>query len=136
MHDAVAKIFEPGATPPTQRLNALKAALSNGFHAGVSFMPMLPYITDTAENLDEAYQLFQLAGAKYVHGAGLTLFGNENSSSRMLVLRAVEKHYPHLIEKYQRLFGQSDYLPPYYQQAFVKKLKQLARDFGIPQVIC
>ncbi|MFM7857610.1 MAG: radical SAM protein [Flammeovirgaceae bacterium] len=136
LHDEVAKIFEPGATPPTQRLDTLKAALSTGFHSGVSFMPMLPYITDTAENLYEAYELFQLAKVKYVYGAGLTLFGTENSSSRMLVFRAIEKHYPHLIEKYQRLFGQSDYLPPYYHQAFVKKLKQLSHDFGIPQLIC
>src|SRR6185295_5285395 len=45
--NTIGRQFEPGATPPDQRLETLKAALAAGFHSGVSLMPLLPYITDT-----------------------------------------------------------------------------------------
>src|SRR6185369_531120 len=59
----VAKIFEPGATPPDKRLLALKAALDNGFFAGVSMMPLLPYISDTGDNLHNMFSTFKQVGA-------------------------------------------------------------------------
>jgi DNA repair photolyase len=134
--DATAKIFEPGATPPSVRLQTAKQALTAGFHTGISFMPMLPYITDTSEHLHMAYQTFKDVGVKYLYGAGLTLFGNETASSRTLVFRAIGKHFPHMLPKYEKLFGQSDFLPAYYHHAFSQKMRQLSVQYDIPQWIC
>lgn len=136
LYDDIAKIFEPGATPPSARLATVVQGLQAGFHTGISFMPMLPYITDTKENLEDAFTRFRAMGVKYVRGAGLTLFGQDPSSSRTLVFRAVEKYFPELLPKYHRLFANSDYLPIYYQQAFAKKMKELSRTFALPDRIC
>lgn len=134
--DKIAKIFEPGATPPSIRLTTLKKMLDAGFHSGVSMMPMLPYITDTGAHLHELFTTFKKLGAHYLYPAGLTLFGNETSDSRTLVFRAVEKYYPELLPRYQKLFSASDYLPAYYQQAFAKKMKELSDQYNLPQLIC
>jgi len=123
--NSVAKIFEPGATPPDIRLKTVEQTLKEGFHSGISLMPLLPYISDTGENLELMFSQFKSIGVKYIFPASITLFGNEPSDSKTLVLRAVEKHYPHLLEKYQTFFNSSNEMPAYYTNAFNKKMKEL-----------
>jgi len=130
--NAVAKIFEPGATPPDKRLQALESTLQNGFLSGVSLMPLLPYITDTGENFHKMFTTFKQTGVKYIFPASLTLFGNNPSDSKTLVFKAIEKHYPHLLEKYQKFFSSSFQMPQYYQSAFYQKTKQLCEEYGLP----
>jgi hypothetical protein len=59
------------------------------------------------------------------------LFGTDSSDSKTLVLKAVEKHYPHLLEKYQKFFSLSNQMPQYYQKAFYKKTKELCDEYGL-----
>lgn len=129
--DGIAKIFEPGATPPSERLQTLKAALDAGFHSGVSLMPLLPYITDTAKHLETMFSAFKNIGVKYIFPSSITLFGDGPSDSKTLVLRAVEKHYPHLLEKYQKFFAYSTQMPSYYQNAFYKKMQEMCAKYGL-----
>jgi DNA repair photolyase len=133
--DSIAKIFEPGATPPTKRLLAMKEALVHGFHSGVSLMPLLPYITDTGEHMEKMFGVFKETGVKYIFPASLTLFGNGPADSKTLVLRAVEKHYPHVLEKYKAFFSASEQMPAYYTEAFSKKTKELSGKYGLKNSI-
>ncbi|CAN5698028.1 radical SAM protein [soil metagenome] len=133
--NAIAKIFEPGATPPDKRLQTLKTALKQGFLSGVSLMPLLPYISDTSEHLEKMFSTFKDVGVKYIFPASITLFGNGNADSKTLVLRAVEKHYPHLLEKYKRFFSGSDQMPAYYSNAFKKKMEELSGKYGLKNEI-
>lgn len=129
--DSIAHIFEPGATPPSVRLDTLRLAGQKGIYSGVSLMPLLPYITDTGAHLEEMFQAFKTAGAAYIFPATLTLFGSGPFDSKTLVLRAVEKHYPHLLEKYHRLFAEGSQMPSYYRKAFSKKTEELCRQYQI-----
>lgn len=122
LDDSIANIFEPGATAPNQRLQALKASLNHGFYSGVSLMPLLPYISDTSQHLEYMFSTFKDAGVKYIMPASLTLFGNNTSDSKTLVLRAVQQHYPLLHKKYLEFFGNSNQMPAYYATAFNKAL--------------
>lgn len=123
--DGIARIFEPGATPPAARLATLKKAVGYGFKAGVSMMPLLPYITDTGSHLEEMFGRFKEAGAQYIFPATITLFGSDRSDSKTLVFKAVERHYPHLAAKYHALFDNSTTLPAFYNSAFAIKAKEL-----------
>ena len=127
--------FEPGATDPIKRLDTLKEIRKSGFHSGISLMPLLPYISDTGENLEFMYREFREAEAAYILPATLTLFGAGRSDSKTLVLRAVEKYYPHLLEKYQRFFTHSSGMPAYYRKAFEAKTKELGLKHGLPDNI-
>jgi DNA repair photolyase len=102
--DHIGKIIEPGATPPSIRIKTLEASVKEGFPAGVSMMPLLPYITDTDEVLTTMFDAFKKAGAHYVMPASLTLFGSQPADSRTLVLRAIQNHFPDKWEQYQQLF--------------------------------
>ncbi|HVD98714.1 MAG TPA: radical SAM protein [Cytophagaceae bacterium] len=127
----ITNIFEPGATPPAQRLDALSAALDHEFQAGVSLMPLLPFISDTGEHLIQLFETFQAKKVKYIFPATLTLFGEDKADSKTLMLRAVEKHYPHLLQKYHTFFEQSTEMPAYYKEAFYKKMRELCKQYGL-----
>ncbi len=130
--NAIAKIFEPGAPPPSVRLKALHRAANAGFMSGVSLMPLIPIITDNGHQLEEMFSLFSAAQSQYVLPASLILFGKNKADSKMLVLKAVEKHYPHLLQKYQRFFAENDNMPNYYRQALTQEMYELSNRFKIP----
>ena len=127
----IASIFEPGAPSPELRLNTLSEARKMGLCSGVSLMPLLPFISDTGTHLDQMFGTFRSIDANYIFPATLALYGSDPGDNRTLVMRAVEKHYPQLVEKYQRLFGADGKLPSYYRQAFAEKVKGLCLQYGL-----
>lgn len=134
--DRVSKIFEPGATLPSTRLQALERTVTSGFLTGVSMMPLLPWISDTTESLHSMLQAFKAAGADFVLPASLTLHGTSTSDSKPLVFRAIEKHYPQLLDKYKGYFENSDYMPAYYTRALHERMKELSLHYQIRLAIC
>ncbi len=133
--DKVGKIFEPGATLPSIRQQTVTKALEANLYTGISMMPLLPYISDTTESLNEMFQTFSSLGVKYLMPATLTLFGSDQADSRTLMFKAIEKHYPELLPKYHKFFGNSQQMPAYYQQAFYRKTKEMGEQYGIPNRI-
>lgn len=133
--DEIAVIFEPGAPKPSARLVALNNTTAAGFKAGISLMPLLPYITDTSEHLNKMFTTFKATNPHYIFPATITLFGNKPSDSKTLVLDAIKKNYPNLIEKYNTLFANSSQLPLHYNEAFAEKAKLLCEEFDIPNRI-
>jgi DNA repair photolyase len=129
--DEIARIFEPGATPPSQRLEVMQSVADLGLLTGVSMMPLLPYISDTAAHLEQMFAAFRDHGAHYVMPAPLTLFGQGPSDSRTLVLRAVARHYPDLLPKYQQWFGTDEQPPLRYRHAFFLKMEELKEKYGL-----
>lgn len=135
IQDEVGKIFEPGATWPSKRMATLKNIVGEGFLSGVSMMPLLPYISDTTEQLHAKFLAFQQIGVHYLMPATITLFGTGKADSKTLMLNAIKNHYPDLLEKYQRFFASSHQLPAYYREAFQRKMKELSIEYGIPDRI-
>lgn len=131
LDDSIARIFEPGAPLPSVRLEALAGAVRAGLHSGVSLMPLLPFVSDTAAQLDDTFRTLKERKAGYVFPATLTLFGSERADSKTLVLKAIEKHYPHLLEKYRRFFAGGTQMPEYYRRAFAQKMEAMCRQFEI-----
>ncbi|RKN79412.1 SPL family radical SAM protein [Ulvibacterium marinum] len=131
IQDKVGKIFEPGATLPSKRIEALKQTIDEEFLTGVSLMPLIPFISDTSEQLHQSFSLFKRIGIDYIFPATITLFGNGKADSRTLMLNAINKHYPELREKYDKFFSANTEMPTYYQNAFRKKIKELCKEYGL-----
>ena len=131
VEQSVASIFEPGATPIDKRPATVKTCLNEGFKTGISLMPLLPFISDTTEQLEKTFSLFSNMKVDYILPATLTLFGNERGDSKWLMYRAIEKHYPHLLPKYKNWFDHADGMPTRYYLAFNKKMKELCEKYGL-----
>lgn len=129
--DGIGKIFEPGAPLPSKRLLALEKTIAKGFLTGVSMMPLIPYISDTTEQLQLAFSTFKAKRVDYVLPATITLHGNDRASSKTLMLNTIRKHYPELEEKYLKFFSSSTEMPTYYRKAFYKKMKVLVAEYEL-----
>ncbi len=72
--DDLARKLEPGAAPSSARFAALEALASLGLWAGVTLMPVLPFIEDDEESIRRLVSRAAECGAKYVIPAwGMTL---------------------------------------------------------------
>jgi len=124
LDEKLAKRLEPGAPVPQIRLETLKLCSDNGFLCGVNAIPLLPHISDTDEEIEKIVAAAKQYGANYILAAGLTLFGNDERDSKQLYFKFLKNYYPHLAEKYEKMYG-SVYYPSWQYQDRLKKRTDL-----------
>lgn len=99
--DALAKIIEPNVCASSERFRAIRALSDAGIFTGVLFTPMLPYITDTEENVTQIVRLAHENGARFVFPMfGMTLRQNQ----RDYYYHKLDEHFPGLRQKYVNVF--------------------------------
>jgi DNA repair photolyase len=104
LDEKLAKILEPGAPAPRERLETIKKCKEQGFLTGVCYIPVLPFISDTEEQLDKMIKTAKDYGADYVLVGALTLFGNGPADCKTLYYKFLERYFPELLPKYKSLF--------------------------------
>ncbi|MFT3933496.1 MAG: hypothetical protein QM726_07780 [Chitinophagaceae bacterium] len=131
MNEKITSFLEPGAVPPLQRLNLLQEFKQQGFLAGVNAMPLLPFISDTQEELEKIIQAASLHGADYILPAGLTLFGTGAADSKTLYYRFLEKYDPSLIAAYNNLYCNNSSAPWQYQQQLKQRANAICKKYHL-----
>jgi len=126
----LAKIFEPNAPTPQERLETVEKCKEEGLLTGVTYIPVLPYLSDSEDHLDIMIKTAKEHGADFVLVGALTLFGNEPADSKTLYYKTLQKHYPHLIPKYEKLFT-TPYPPKKYQETLEEKAAKLCEKHGV-----
>lgn len=107
--DELARKIEPGAPPPTLRFRAMRELTKAGISTGVTLMPVLPFITDNAENIRAIVETAADHGASYIiPGFGMTL----RDRQRDHYYQQLDRHFPGLRRRYQRQFGLDYSAPP------------------------
>ncbi|MBX7152286.1 radical SAM protein [bacterium] len=129
--ERIAAIFEPGAPAPIKRFEALQIIKKEGILTGVNLIPVLPFITDTDEQLEKTVSLTKSYGGEFVLAGGLTLFGNSSADSKTLYFKLVQKHFPELMERYQKMFGTSSYPAWMYQKQLEQRVGILLKKYSI-----
>ena len=94
-------------------------------------MPLLPFISDTDEELEKIVAAAKEYGANYILTSGMTLFGNDERDSKQLYFKFLQNHYPHLLEKYETMYG-SVYYPSWkYQNDLKSRTGLLCKKYSI-----
>lgn len=102
MDEALCKIIEPHAPSPSARMEAIKKLSEQGVYCGILMMPLLPFLTDTPENIQEVAEAAKEAGARFIYPSlGMTL----RQGNREYYYQVLEQHFPGLRERYQRAYG-------------------------------
>ena len=127
----ISNMLEPGAIKPYHRLEILKECSEAGFLAGVNAIPLLPFISDTYDELEKIIATAKTFGAEYLLAGSLCLFGKDKADSRTLYYRFLEKSHPHLIPRYDQLYAGSQFPPKSYQQALSERAAQLCEKYQI-----
>ncbi len=101
-NDALSKKIEPGAPCSSERFEAVKTLNQNGIYCGILLMPVLPYLTDQPENIEEIVIRGKEAGAKYILAAmGMTL----REGQREYYYKQLDLRFPGLAENYKVRYG-------------------------------
>lgn len=127
----VASIFEPRSSTVEERLKTMHQFKEEGFLVGANLMPLLPFLSDSEEKLDEMIGKMKEYGADFILVAGLTLFGDKPSDCKVRYYETLKKHYPDVIRETRRLFGNSFAPSPAYQHKLAKLSEKLALKHGI-----
>jgi len=131
LDERVAKALEPGAPSPGERLETVSHCSAHGLLAGVAFIPVLPFISDSDAHLDEMIRRAKESGAHFVFVGGLTLFGSQSADSRTRYYRFLSTHYPDLVVDYDRWYHDSTAPPRQYQNRLETRARKLCQQYDI-----
>jgi len=96
--------IERHVCPSGRRFLAMKRLSGAGIGTGVLLMPVLPFISDTPENILSIVEQAHEAGAKYIYPAfGVTLRQNQ----REYFFDRLDEEFPGMREQYVRYFGEA-----------------------------
>ena len=113
--DKLSKQIEPNTSSTLERFEAISLLAKNGIFCGLFIVPMLPYVTDSPQNLKNLLSMAKDAGAKFVYTyMGMTL----RPGSREYYYAKLDKILPGIKEEYIKRYR----LRKYCQSPNSKKL--------------
>ena len=100
--DELAQKIEPGAPSPTRRFQALRALSEKGIFAGILLMPVLPFLTDSPDNLQSIVKKAAESGARFIYPwFGMTI----REGQREHYYQKLGQNFPGLAARYARRYG-------------------------------
>lgn len=107
--DNLSKKIEPNVCVSSERLKAMRQLSEQGLFVGTLLTPIIPFITDSEENIRNIIKLSYKNGAKFVFSmGGVTLRENQ----REYFYKQLDKNFPKLKEKYIKIYGNNYFCYP------------------------
>ncbi len=133
--DGEREIFEPGASPVKERLEALRRFKEAGCYTGILAMPLLPGITDTDKNLHALYASALAADVDFIMPGGLTL---RPGRQKAFFFDRVTETFPDLLSLYQDLYRENKESGSAilgYRKKLIQKLTAYNRRYEMPFLV-
>jgi DNA repair photolyase len=124
---AISRSVEPGTPAPERRLGVCAAISARGLPCGVLMGPVLPFLTDSPDQLEATVRLAAEAGAAHVSPIVLHL----RPGAREWFLRWLGETHPDLLERYRQFYGRGAYAPKPYQQKISDQVAAFAARYGV-----
>lgn len=129
LNERLARLLEPKAPPPEQRLKAVAALAQAGLSVGVNAAPILPGLTDSPNSLEEVASAAAEAGAKFFHAQVLFLM----PSAMRQFMPFLEREFPRLVKRYRKLYARLAYLNGEYKEQISRLVHELRSLYGLNQ---
>ena len=94
------RFFEPKSPKVNKRFEVMRKISKKGILTGTVFMPILPYIFDDDENIEDVIKMTVANGGSFVVGGGLTL----GRGYKKRYFDILERINPLLVKKYKALY--------------------------------
>ncbi|MCI8640458.1 MAG: radical SAM protein [Clostridia bacterium] len=125
--DNLSKKIEPNVCVSSERLKAMKQLSKQGLFVGTLLTPIIPFITDTEENIKDVIKLSYENGAKFVFSmGGVTLRENQ----REYFYEQLDEKFPNLKEKYFKTYGNNYFCYPL-NKNIGKIFKEECKKYGL-----
>ncbi|MGC0271824.1 intein-containing Rv2578c family radical SAM protein [Pseudactinotalea sp. Z1739] len=120
------QLVEPGTPPPKARLGLIRSVREAGLDCHVLAMPILPWLTDGDEHLEELFTAVHASGAQWISAGPLHL----RPGAREWFMRWLAAERPDLVGRYRRLYSGSSYVPKDYGRWLSTRVDRLRRRLG------
>lgn len=118
---------ESGVPSPQARLALISAACEAGFQPHVMVAPVLPFLTDTVEHLDDLLGRIADAGA-----AGVTVFPlHLRGTTRGWFMSWISHSHPELVGRYRELYRKGAYVPAEYRAWLRERVGPLVQKYRL-----
>jgi DNA repair photolyase len=118
---------EPGTPPPQRRLDVARTLNEAGISCGVLMAPILPFLTDSDEQLEATVAAIAASHAPYVSPIVLHL----RPGAREWWQAWLRREHPDLLPRYRDLYGDRTSAPKAYQDTIAAKVRELAEQYGV-----
>ena len=127
--ESLCRILEPNVSTTTERFAALMKLKEAGIPTVVWLCPILPFLNDTAENINRLLDCCEQAGVRGIvqFGMGVTL----RQGNREYFYRQLDRHFPGLKERYIGTYGNAYVLESPHSRELLELLHRRCRDAGI-----
>jgi DNA repair photolyase len=119
--------LEPGTPSPQRRLEVCATFSAAGLPCAVLMGPVVPFLSDSAGQLDATVRQIAQAGATSVTPIVLHL----RPGAREWFFRWLGEAHPDLVPRYRALYGRGAYAPAAYQKQVAEQVRALARRYGV-----
>jgi DNA repair photolyase len=124
----LASWIEPHAPSPAARLAAMKILAAKGVYTGITLMPVLPFVTDTPDNIMTVARQARLHGARYIIPYfGVTL----RDRQRSYYYQKLGQRDPKLVKRYQSVFGNAYDCRSPRERELWRLLKEYCAEYGL-----
>jgi DNA repair photolyase len=130
--DGISAVFEPGVPPPAERLQAISFFKNEGISCGMFLLPVIPFITDTSELMEQTVSRAKEAGVDFVIFGGMTLKEGRQQEYFFDALRAT---HPELIAEYQNIYRGSEWgeATREYYGSISQRFNGIAKKYKMPR---
>ncbi len=125
--DELQRTVEPGTPATAARLATVRAAVDAGLDVSVFMMPLLPFLTDSEEQLDGALERAAAAGASSVEYSPLRL----KPDVKEWYAQWLGRVRPDLVPRYRRLFGRHQDATDDYRRELSARIRPLIAKHGL-----
>jgi DNA repair photolyase len=126
-NERLARLLEPKAPTPAQRLEAVRKLAQARIRIGVNAMPILPGLNDAPRMLEALAAQAAEAGARFLYANILFLM----PSAMKQFMPFLEREFPHLVKRYRKLYARSAYLRGEYAGKIANLLGELRVRYGL-----
>lgn len=106
--DVISRKIEPGVAATSERFEALRQIADAGIPTGIWINPMLPFLTDSWENVQAILHTAKRCGARYaLTHYGLTL----RDGNREYFYEALDREFPGVKGQYVKAYGNAYIIP-------------------------
>ena len=129
--EELASFLEPYSSPPSERFEALKTIKKEApnIQVGIYFIPIIPFLEDNDENLEDIIKKSKEIGADFVlFSPGLTL---RDSQAQFFINKLKKSKYSQIVKPLLNLYKGEIHPPADYCKEINKKVWDLCQSFGV-----
>ena len=126
----MADFLEPAASTIKERFDAIRYIYNKHpkIHVGVNFMPIVPFLEDDEENIENVIRIGKESGSDYILFApGMTLRDNQKD----FFINKLKSRYPKIVDKFLALYDGKLSPNRDYTQEINKMAMEYCKKYGI-----